>query len=418
MLKRFFSFRRTSLEEAKRIIAASYFGLLRRPPEQEVIDKTAKAMSVGQLACADFLEGILHSEEYLSNTDNVEQYDLSRLHQDLVFINKDFGKVERIIYFCFGNPKPIGGVKVIFRHAQIINNCKKYKIKSEIFFPEHLDFTPRWFNHSCPIKRDSIFNRKTDFIIIPEMWALTYGLRLKQAGIRYGIFVQNGYLIFHEINSANSNQLNDLCEVYSRADLVLSISDNVDSCLNTIFDSIESKIYRVGLSVDTEIFYPIMHKKNQICYMPRKLPHHSRWLINLLSLRLDKNWEIVAIEGQSEQEVAKILSSSKIFLSFSDQEGFALPPLEAALCGNKVIGYTGEAAKEYFRGDLFCEINSGDLLSFYEAVMKEVTSISIDNDKFSSENEIVSNINFLKEKYSVKREADLLESLVDRILNS
>ena len=36
----------------------------------------------------------------------------------------------------------------------------------------------------------------------------------------------------------------------------------------------------------------------------------------------------------------------KIFLSFSSLEGLGLPPVEAALAGNHVIGYTGEGGNE------------------------------------------------------------------------
>lgn len=40
---------------------------------------------------------------------------------------------------------------------------------------------------------------------------------------------------------------------------------------------------------------------------------------------------------------------SRIFLSFSDLEGLGLPPIEAALCGNYVIGYHGGGGREYWR---------------------------------------------------------------------
>ena len=33
----------------------------------------------------------------------------------------------------------------------------------------------------------------------------------------------------------------------------------------------------------------------------------------------------------------------------SNLEGLGLPPLETAIAGNKVIGYTGEGGKEYWK---------------------------------------------------------------------
>ena len=51
----------------------------------------------------------------------------------------------------------------------------------------------------------------------------------------------------------------------------------------------------------------------------------------------------------TEKEIAFNLIKSKIFLSFSELEGFGRPPLEAAIAGNKVIGYHGEGWKEYMK---------------------------------------------------------------------
>ena len=45
----------------------------------------------------------------------------------------------------------------------------------------------------------------------------------------------------------------------------------------------------------------------------------------------------------SEREIFKNLNFSKIFLSFSHLEGLGIPPIEAALLNNKVIGYTAVA---------------------------------------------------------------------------
>ena len=57
------------------------------------------------------------------------------------------------------------------------------------------------------------------------------------------------------------------------------------------------------------------------------------------------------------------------FLSFSSHEGLGLPPIEAAIAGNKVIGYTGEAGKEWWYKPIFSEIYSGDLQSFCKEIL-------------------------------------------------
>jgi len=46
--------------------------------------------------------------------------------------------------------------------------------------------------------------------------------------------------------------------------------------------------------------------------------------------------------------VADILRSSRVFLSFSQREGFGLPPLEALACGCAVVGYHGFGGRALF----------------------------------------------------------------------
>ena len=79
--------------------------------------------------------------------------------------------------------------------------------------------------------------------------------------------------------------------------------------------------------------------------MPRKQKKHSELILNFLKSNLPRKWKLKAIHNMSEKEVFKNLTKSKIFLSFSELEGLPLPPIEAALAGNQVIGYTGEGGE-------------------------------------------------------------------------
>ena len=108
------------------------------------------------------------------------------------------------------------------------------------------------------------------------------------------------------------------------------------------------KIIRINFSIDTKKF-KIRKKENMITYMPRKLPHHSSLLLFYLKNLIPNNWKIVPLINISEQKLITMLGKSKIFLSFSNFEGIGIPPVEAALCGNKVIGYTGGGGIEYWR---------------------------------------------------------------------
>ena len=64
------------------------------------------------------------------------------------------------------------------------------------------------------------------------------------------------------------------------------------------------------------------------------------------------------------------MCKSKIFLSFSHLEGFGLPPIEAAIAGNKVIGYTGRGGSEYWKKPIFTEIPHGNISKFVYEIFK------------------------------------------------
>ena len=76
-----------------------------------------------------------------------------------------------------------------------------------------------------------------------------------------------------------------------------------------------------------------------------------------------------------------------------------MPPVEAAIAGNYVIGYTGEGGKDYWKKPIFTEIYSGDIRNFVKQVIKKVAEINSSNklkqkqyrslaNNFSKENEI------------------------------
>ena len=49
-----------------------------------------------------------------------------------------------------------------------------------------------------------------------------------------------------------------------------------------------------------------------------------------------------------------------------------MPPLEAAIAGNKVIGYTGGGGKEYWIKPIFDEIQPGNIKGFCEKITGQI----------------------------------------------
>ncbi len=277
-----------------------------------------------------------------------------------------------IVYLCPATDVPIGGVKVIYNQATIINELHG-QLAANVLHPLNPEFRCSWFAHGATINRNLEFDRASDFVMIPEFWAVPHAGLLHKLGVKYGIYVQNGY-------SASFDNGDELDAAYNNAALILAISDDSVECINMAFPGCESRVHRVHYSVNAEKFIASHNKENIICYMPRKLRSHSRLVTFYLNKMIPPHWRIEGIDGLNEDGVASVLGKSRIFLSFSEFEGCPLPPVEAALSGCHVIGYTGEGAKEYWDKEIFTEIYSGDIRAFVNAVMKKIDEIDSSPD--------------------------------------
>lgn len=326
-----------------------------------------------------------------------------------------------LIYLCHPIKKAIGGVKVIYRQAALVNQLLSERGSSAVVMhPNTLFFRVNWFDTNVFIKRgffkwrwmgkpslskiDGFFNPQTQAVVIPELWARKYGDQLAELGVTYAIFVQNGYYI-----SKGDPKILD--RAYQGARCVLTISEDASRCVALAFPGTESRILRMHYSVDTTRFRPDRHKENIITYMPRKLADHSAKVMFFLRHHLPAHWKVVPISGLNEDGVANLLQKSKIFLSFSHFEGCPLPPLEAALSGNQVIGYTGQGAKEYWMSEMFEEIESGNVAHFAERVIAKIAEL----DALDSFPIHVQAIERLTRTYSEAQERQDLLKLIERM---
>lgn len=339
-------------------------------------------------------------------------------------------EIKNIIFITHAENNPSGGAKVIYRYSQIIDSIKNYssevihikkkrlsKFKNSINkrfnFKKNIysgwqlsditcakNFKYNWFNNKIKTKQNFKFNNKTDFIILPEIFAHLADELLIKKKINYGIFVQNGYVI----NSTNNEQY--LYKAYKNAKFIISISSDTTNCIKLKFPKLKTKILKVSVSLDLgKINFD--KKRNIIAYMNRKLPQHSNLVLSYLKPYLPIKWKLQNLQNLSEKKTYELLKKSKIFLSFSSLEGLGLPPIEAALAGNKVIGYTGEGGNEYWQEPIFTKINSGEINKFVTKIIENINKnefkkiflkrkYDILKKKFSKENEIKNINKFLR----------------------
>jgi hypothetical protein len=280
-------------------------------------------------------------------------------------------RLKNIIYLCPEIAQAQGGIKVICRHAQLVDELQHLGVTGEVLFPHNVNFELKWFQSAFRQRRNLSFDPSSDLVIIPEIMVDRFAPQLRQIGVSYGIFVQNGYYVFNYTPNETariSAQRNN----YLMARIILSISDNTTEMVSTVSPRARNNIVKVQYSIDEALFNQPEEKSKLITFMPRKMQHHSDLVARLLSLQALGDWRIAPIDGLNEQGVADLLRRSSIFMAFSELEGCPVPPLEAAFTGNRVIGYTGQGGLEYWAEPVFTEIQSGDVLGFVRAVLKEM----------------------------------------------
>jgi len=195
-----------------------------------------------------------------------------------------------------------GGAKIIYNHSLILNNInknisseiihlkKKLSYKFELSLSKRIKFfdikysgwdgkkmkiskqyRPKkdWHNNKIFIGDNLNFNKKKDFIIIPEIWAhFAVDLKFAENKIKYAIFVQG----FYHMNSTN-NFLN-LKKSYEDASLIITTSKYSVSYIKTMFPKISKNIFRVNLSIDSNKFKK-KKKKNKKSYLLKIYKTHK-----------------------------------------------------------------------------------------------------------------------------------------------
>ena len=84
------------------------------------------------------------------------------------------------------------------------------------------------------------------------------------------------------------------------------------------------------------------------------------------------------------------------------------------MCGNHVIGYTGQGGKEFWTTPIFDEVLQGDLRTFSTKVLNKINQFQKNMPAF---NKMESSIAKLSKSYSLEKEHSSLVKLVNLIKN-
>jgi hypothetical protein len=321
-----------------------------------------------------------------------------------------------IYYFAPDNPVPSGGVRQCYRHVEAL---RKGGIEAFVLH-QTPNFRASWFSSPAPIayleeslwkrfanalfprrlaarlvdqsaqvlrgaligtpvrcvgpdgKSERRFLSEQDVLVVPEYPGAM--LRAPQGCVPTVVFNQGPHLTFlgYPLDTTTKTSI-----YRDPIRGVITVSHHGLRYLNFAFPGLP--VWRTPNSVDPAIFHLGGEKRRRIAFMPRKLSRDIQQVISMLKFRGSLNgWELCPIDRRSERETADLLRGSAIFLCTLEQEGFGLPPLEAALCGCLVVGYTGFAAGEFMSPDWCYPVPERSVLDFVATIEKVMAAFDAD----------------------------------------
>lgn len=303
-----------------------------------------------------------------------------------------------IYYLCPDVTTPVGGVKQMYRHVDILNRNGF----SASILHRRRGVRCTWFENETrtSVVSDSLLRcpwQGDNFLVLPEI--LGPGMGELAPGAPKVIFNQNAYYTFHQYSIEEPPAGVPYLHPEVLGAMVVS-EDNADY-LRFAFPRLD--VSRVHCGIDTSRFRYSFQKKDRIAFLTTKNPADIAQVLNLLWLRGSlEGYEVVGIQGRSEAEMAEILGETAIFLSFSNREGFFLPSAEAMACGCIVAGYDGGGGREYLRPELSYPVADGDIRGFVETVEQIIHARR--SDPAQVEEQARAAARFVADNYSLARE--------------
>jgi hypothetical protein len=308
----------------------------------------------------------------------------SRLAKDLAWrqlprfaVRADVDTPPTAYYLAPHLPRPSGGVRVIYRHVDALAAAG---IPAAVVH-DKAGFRCTWFaNTTRVLAAEDVVLGPADVLVVPECYGP--GLAGLPDGVRVVIFNQGAYHTFDLIPLEGT----DAGAPYRGArglQGLLAVSEDSAALLRYAFPELPVAVCRQV--IDGEVFHPgAQPPGRRISFTTSRRPEERHQLLHLLRSRgALTGWTLTPIAGYTEAETARIMRESAVFLSFSERDGFGLPPAEAMASGCYVVGYPGGGGRDFFDPAYCHPVDDGDLLGFARAVEQACAAQQADPTSFT-----------------------------------
>lgn len=292
----------------------------------------------------------------------------NRRPPELRFGAADADAPRRIFYLSPDPPGPRGGVRVLYRHVDVLNGAGL----DAAVIHHTAGYRANWFAHETrTVAAQNVVVTPRDVLVVPEF----YGASIASwpTGPTIVLFDQGAYYTFDGMSVADAKAINERSDAS-----ILTVSEDSLELLRYAFP--HSAVTSVRSVIEEQTFHPgpDTAPRRRIAYAANRRAQERHELLSILELRGRLDWELVPIRGMSEIQVAETLRTCAIFLAFNEREGFGLPPAEAMASGCYVIGYHGQGAQEFFDPAYCRPVPASDLLDFAQAIEQAAASYDAD----------------------------------------
>jgi glycosyltransferase involved in cell wall biosynthesis len=314
-----------------------------------------------------------------------------------------------IYVLCPDDNRPVGGIKVLYRHVDTLN---AHGYRAAIVHKKK-GFRCTWFENDTRVEYYARLEPDAfDFVVVPEVNG-PKALDLFPEAQKI-IFNQNAYYTFLGYPLLDTV---DKTTAYRHPRLLaaLVVSEDNREYLSYAFPKLRVERIHKGVDAGMFRFRELKDKRPHISFMARRHPEDVRQVINILKFRgmLD-GMTVERVDGKNEREVAEILAQSLIFMSFGYPKGLPAAPLEAMLAGCLVIGYHGMGGREYYKPEYTWPVSIGDTVGVARAVEEALRACR--SNPAAMQAKALAAREFVAREYSLEREARDVRAFWDKLM--